>query len=368
MAAAVEALDMSAEDMVAVMVAESGAPDLEVLVAALNRTGRSFFGGLFPALIDGRARRDAGALVLVLPRLTEPILIPALDTDRFAIPDALPFVQWHRGSKPTAVLLVDGLSPNTSHFLRAIYHQLGNRVSYWGGGAGSMTMKPRPCVFTREGAHQGAGIMALSSLPSRLGVRHGWSELKGPFVATRTNGNVIVQLNWQNAFDVYRATVEADAGLAVTPENFFRVASGYPFGVRKEGQEPVVRDPVAVLEGGRLVCVGDVPENAALSILKGDPRLLAAAAGQAAREAALDGAQAGGRAIRHCLLADCVSRAMFLGSRFSDELAAMEEGLGTEAGGCPPIGMLTLGEISSHGEGYLEFYNKTAVVAVVHDP
>jgi hypothetical protein len=367
-ARAAETAAGGSEDMVAVLVAEQNAPDLEALVAALAATGTSFFGGLFPSLIDGQHKRDTGALLFALPKLTEPMLVRALDTDRFTVPDALPFVQWHRGGKPTALLLVDGLSPNISHFLRAIYHQLGNRVSYWGGGAGSLTLQPRPCVFTREGVHQGAAIIALSSLPSRLGVRHGWRELKGPFVATRSDRNAIIQLNWRNAFDVYRSTVEADAGVTITPENFFRVASGYPFGIRKEGQEVLVRDPVAVGEGGRLICVGDVPENAALSILKGEPRLLISAAGQAAREAVLDGVADPARPVRHCLLADCVSRELFLGERFSEELEEIADGLGGGAEGCHPVGMLTLGEISSHGEGYLEFFNKTSVVAVVHEP
>jgi hypothetical protein len=367
--AAVEAAAAGTDEMVAVLVAESGAPDLQALVEALGRTRLSFFGGLFPSLIDGSQRRETGALVFALPKLTEPLLIRALDTDRFAIPDALPFVQWHRGSKPTAVVLVDGLSPNISHFLRAIYHQLGNRVSYWGGGAGSLSLKPRPCVFTREGVHQGAALIALSPLPARLGVRHGWRELKGPFVVTRSTGNVIVQLNWMNALEVYRATVEADAGVTITPDNFFRVASGYPFGIRKENQEVVVRDPVAIAEGGRLVCVGDVPENAALSILKGEPRLLVSAAGLAAREARLDGrSERPARPVRHCLLADCVSRSLFLGDRFSEELDAIQDGLAGNAATNKPVGMLTLGEISSHGDGYLEFFNKTSVVAVVHEP
>jgi hypothetical protein len=356
------------EDMVAVMLAESGAPDLEAVVKALAATGISFFGGLFPSLIDGHQKRDSGALLFALPKLTEPMLVTGIDTDRFAVPDALPFVQWHRGAKPTALLLVDGLSPNISHLLRAVYHQLGNRVSYWGGGAGSLTLQRRPCLFTRAGVHQGAAILALSSLPSRMGVRHGWRELKGPFVATRSDRNAIIQLNWRNAFEVYRSTVEADAGVAITPENFFRVASGYPFGIRKEGQEVLVRDPVAVGPGGSLICVGDVPENAALSILKGEPRLLMAAAGLAAREALRDGEADPQRPLRHCLVADCVSRALFLGERFSEELDQIVDGLGGQAGGRHPVGMLTLGEISSHGEGYLEFFNKTSVVAVVHEP
>jgi hypothetical protein len=69
--------------------------------------------------------------------------------------------------------------------------------------------------------------------------------------------------------------------------------------------------------------------------------------------------------VRHCLVADCVSRGLFLGERLGDELGAIVDGLGS---GAPrPVGMLTLGEISSQGEGYLEFFNKTSVVAVVHE-
>jgi hypothetical protein len=220
-------------------------------------------------------------------------------------------------------------------------------------------------VFTRDGVFQGAAIIALSTLPARLGVRHGWSELRGPFLATRTNGNVIIQLNWRNAFEVYRATVEADAGAPITRETFLRIASGYPFGLRKEGQEVLVRDPVGVTEAGHLVCVGDVPENATLSILKGDPAQLVAAAGRAAREAAAASVAGAAQPVRHCLVSDCVSRGMFLGDRLADELGAIADGLGAAG---RPVGMLTLGEISSQGEGYLEFFNKTSVVAVVHEP
>jgi hypothetical protein len=363
-AQAIATLGPGPDDLVGVLVGERDAPDLEALVAALRTTPWSFFGGLFPALLDGGERRDAGVLAFTLPRLTEPLVVQGLGAGRFALPDCLPAVQGHTGSKPTALVLVDGLAPNISRFLEGVYNQLGSRVSYWGGGAGSLSLEPRPCVFTREGVHQGAAIIALSSLPARLGVRHGWRELKGPFVATRSSRNVIAELNWKNAFELYRSAVEADARTVLTRETFFTVASGYPFGIRKEGQEAVVRDPVAVGEGGSLVCVGDVPENAVLSIHKGEAATLIAAAGQAAREARPPGPVK----VRQCLLADCVSRALFLGDRFGEELAAIAAGLGETATGTRPIGMLTLGEISSHGQGYLEFFNKTCVVAVVHDP
>ena len=112
-----------------------------------------------------------------------------------------------------------------------------------------------------------------------------------------------------------------------------------------------------------MLCVGDVPQNASLTILHGDPTSLIEAAGLAAHEAAssVDGE------VHHCLIADCISRVLFLDESFRAELAAITTGLGSHAQACAPIGVLTLGEISSRGDGYLEFFNKTCVVAVLHD-
>src|SRR6185295_2333343 len=98
-----EAAAAGGEDMVGVMIAETAAPPLEAVVAALSATKVSFFGGLFPALIDGQERRDTGALLITLPKVTDPMLVRGLDSGRFTLPDVLPFVQWHRGSKPTAL-------------------------------------------------------------------------------------------------------------------------------------------------------------------------------------------------------------------------------------------------------------------------
>src|SRR3954447_25482635 len=88
-AAAVAELPAGREDMVVVLVAEGGAPDLSALVQALCRTDRTFLGGLFPSLIVGGQRQDRGALLFVLPRLGQPLLVPGLDREPFVLPAAL---------------------------------------------------------------------------------------------------------------------------------------------------------------------------------------------------------------------------------------------------------------------------------------
>jgi hypothetical protein len=357
--AAVESLEPAADEMVAVLVAESGAPDLQSLAAALAETRHSFFGGLFPRLVEGAETYSAGVLAFTLPKLGEPMLARHLDTDTFEVPDCAAQLRGDGAAKPTAVVLADGLTANISRFLESIYHQLGGTVSYWGGGAGNSARTRQPCIITRQGVHQDAAVIALVARPSRLGVGHGWREIRGPFVATRSKRNVIAQLNWENAFEVYRGIVERDMPVKITPENFYEVASRYPFALRKHEQEAVVRCAVAIGEGGTLVCVGEVPENAVLSILKGEPTRLVEAAGKAARDARPDDVSR----VTHCLVADCFSRARLLGVRFPEEMAAVNEGLGAAARSCSPLGMLTLGEIASHGEGYLDYFNKTCVVA-----
>jgi len=368
---AIVALQPRADEMVAVLVAERGAPDLEALVARLNEAGVTFFGGLFPHILEGARSYDRGVLAFTLPKVGdgdgegEPILTRGLDTDDFEVPDCASLLRGHRGGKPTAVVLADGLTANISRFVEAVYHQLGSTVSYWGGGAGINAHSRRPCVITRHGVHQDAAVIALAARPSRLGVGHGWREIRGPFVATRSRRNVIAQLNWENALEVYRGVIEPDSSVKITRENLYEVAGASPFALRKHDQEMLVRCAVSIGDGGSLVCVGEVPENAVLSILKAEPGDLVEAAGRAAREAhAGDGSTHG--EVTHCLVADCVSRATLLGSRFPEELAALSEGLGGVASGCSPVGMLTLGEIASRGQGYLEYFNKTCVVAVMH--
>ena len=351
-------------DLVAVLVGERDADGLDALVAALGDTDVDFFGGVFPELLVGRQRFSSGVLLLRLPGLGAPVVIRDLGRASADLgPVSALLANAGDQSPPTAFVLVDGLTPMISRCLEAIYDICGMRVRYWGGGAGVSSLAPGPCLFTRTGAFDHGAIVALSSLASRLAVHHGWHELRGPLVATRTEGNVIRQLNWRSALEVYRTHVAEDLGIDPAAAELWDHTRAYPLGIQRQGAEVIVRDPVDWDASGGLVCVGDVPVNAVLSVLKGDPESLVAAAHAAAREAASQGSDP----IRHCLIADCVSRVWFLEGRFQDEIDAIERGLGGGGERGALCGVLTLGEISSRGDQYLEFFNKTCVVAVLHE-
>ena len=358
---AVTGLDLAPGEGVAILAAEKGLPDLEKVVAGLRDFDRPFFGAMLPGLIDGRRKYEEGILLLPLPMKGEPMLIGGLARRDFALPP-LPVPEMvARGARCTVFMFVDYLSANIDFLLSRLFNQLGNAVSYLGGGAGSMDLKQRPCVFTREGVYQDAAVLAFLECESHLGVRHGWHPLGGPFVATKTEGNTILELNWRNAFEVYREALDREAGFALTRKNFFPATMAHPFGLIREGAEFIVRDPILVGERGELICVGEVPENAVLTILEGDREALIQAAGQASTLCKGDT----DRVHRLTLVMDCISRVMYLQDDFDKELEAICGGDGGK--GTAFAGALTLGEISSHGERYLEFLNKTVVVAGLYE-
>ena len=64
------------------------------------------------------------------------------------------------------------------------------------------------------------------------------------------------------------------------------------------------------------------------------------------------------------IIIDCISRILFLEDEFQIELNEIIKVLRAKHNNISISGALTLGEISSYGKGYLEFYNKTCVVGL----
>jgi len=325
----------------------------EELCAAFRASGQAFIGGIFPRIIYGEQTFDTGALLMSVPSKSQPHVVTNLHQpgwDQEQLPSLL-------AGRPleSVLIFIDGLTPEIGDFLAVLYGRLGANVAYFGGGAGSLSLQQAPAILTPEGVFQDAAVMLPIEGKASLGVRHGWQRLAGPLVASRTEKNVIMELNWRNAFDVYRETVEPVIGQPLVAENFFDHAKGFPFGMSRDGCEDIVRDPITVTEDGFLVCVGDVAQHSVLHILSGQANDLISAAAEAGR--ACPSAQPG-----QFMLIDCISRNLFLADQFAEELRAVKRGneLPEET---MLEGALTLGEISSIDGGYLEFLNKTIVFA-----
>lgn len=335
---------------VGVFAAAGSNPVSDRFDAALTELSVPVFGGIFPeVLYQGKRTADAAVVIGLTVEPTVSI-IPDLSGPEAAFDAHLPTGVPDDG---TAFVLVDAYADRVEDFVAELFSKYGVDLSYLGGGVGSLNLKQQPCLFTDNGVREDAAAFVTLDTTTSLGVRHGWKDIAGPLRVTDADGPALAELNGEPAFSVYKQVVEEDAEVTLNADNFFEIAKRYPFGISRLDGETIVRDPFEVTDDGTLTCFGDIPEDAFLHVLKGEEDALIDAAGEA--YAAVADARTEETAV---LFFDCISRVLYLESAFERELNAIGDA------DHPDVGALTIGEIANDGEGHLEFYNKTAVVAV----
>jgi len=324
----------------------------------LAAVGKPLYGGVFPQVLAGREHFARGTVVLGITETPRATIVHRVSDDGQDFDALVRDAMDPERTDSLLIVLVDGFARRLAALVRALFDEHGLAINYLGGGAGSLSMRQKPCLFTNAGMLEDAAILLQLSWPSGVGVAHGWHAISEPMKVTRATHTTIEELNYEPAFAVYQRVVAERAGVAITSDSFFQDAMAFPFGIRKIDTEVVVRDPLLLTEAGGLVCVGEVPQGSFVHILQGIPSQLVNAARDAGALAALD---LGDRPPRLRLVVDCISRALFQGDRFGDELAALDDGL-------PMVGALTLGEIANSGRDFLELYNKTVVVGLFAAP
>ncbi|GGD58560.1 hypothetical protein GCM10011514_23250 [Emticicia aquatilis] len=341
------------ENYLLVFIAEKSASDATPLIDLFNSNGIKFFGGIYPTIIHDTVNYHDGMLVIEVPYVKDVVKFSMKDEASFKEIKNLEGIN-------TAILLIDAMVSETDLLLKKVYGLLNNQINIVGGGAGFMSFEQQPCIFTQDGMFDDGAILALMSNKSKIGVKHGWEVFAGPFIATSTEKNIIKELNWRPAFEVYQEVIEANSDNKFTENNFIDIAKIFPFGIYKEGAEFVVRDPIAINDAGEIVCISEVPENSTLQILTGDPEKLILAARDVATQTLHNDDDV------NCLMVfDCITRVMYLDNQFEDELKAMRD---VHAGRpCKIRGVSTLGEIASSGMGFVDFYNKTIVASSLYN-
>ena len=321
------------------------------------------FGGIFPNIIHRGTSLRSGTLVVGFAARVEVAAINALSR-REGLDPQLQAITPMLEAATSLVVLVDGLGTNLDAFVECLYGVVGLNAPVVGAGAGHLDFKRRPCLFGNTGMLGDAAVVV--ALPSQLdrGIAHGWQRLSGPFLVTRSRGDVLEELNYSAAAEVYRNEIEANSGLRFAESDFFSISKTYPLGIESVDGEFLVRDPIKQV-GDSLVCVGEVPENAAVYLLKGEAETLIASAVEAMtnacgeRQRRLAGSEPRPAL---ALVFDCISRALFLGDAFDRELSALE---GALAESDHMVGALTLGEIANSRGGIIELMNKSIVVSLI---
>ncbi len=312
-------------------------------------------GGIFPAIAMNSTKHERGAIVVGVDEQPEVARITGM-SDSAANYEAqvLEQIENWQGLEGdgTLIVLVDGLAKRISSLVEDLFFVFGLESNFVGGGAGSLSFQQKPCIISPQGLEKDTAIVIRLPRASAIGVTHGWASISEALEVTEADRNVVKSLNWQPAFEAYKAIVDRHCSSPIQKDAFFDTAKSYPLGLQKIGGAHVVRDPLMVQNETELVCVGEVHQGAFVRVLNGDSDSLLSAAGQA--RALVDSVSACKNG--DLMLFDCISRALFLGERIEEELTALTQGE-------PAFGAFTLGEIANNGREYLEFLNKTTVLS-----
>lgn len=347
------------------LVPEAEQESVHILQDVCTERGIKLVGGIFPALIESGSFVSRGVWLARMDQMDYTALYPELPQENDAlkttldglITDLVPHL--NHSDDVSLFMLFDAMVPNIGTILDELYLSLADRVHYMGVNAGSETFQPMPCLFDETQLVQNGVLLMLLKSHQGAILDHGYEVPEQMITATSTEGNRIMQIDWRPAFEVYQEMAREQYGLDVTTDNFYQTAVHFPFGIVRANGVIVVRIPVALEEDGSLFCVGEVPANAMLTLLRAPGvdsahTLDTIVSGLTELNGPLEG--------REMLLFYCAGRRLHLGV----EAASVElSGLLQRSAAGQIAGALSLGEIGSTTQwGYPLFHNATLVASI----
>ncbi|MDD2451847.1 MAG: FIST C-terminal domain-containing protein [Sulfurovum sp.] len=302
------------------------------------------YGAIFPQVIY-RGNHYCDAMVAIELKESANVILTAFD--------------YFNGSEykldgSDMLVFVDGLSSGITDFLDVLYASTGIRDNILGGGAGKLTLKQEPVLFSKQEMIQDGALILIDSWHFSVAVSNIWEKISGPHIVTDAEKLELHALDYRDAFDVYREVVEKDSEKSFDQVDFFELSKFYPLGLSRIHGELVVRDPI-YRKDGTLVLVGDIDKNSVVYILNGEKEKLLNASRRTAEQAI-----ARKENLHHLFMIDCISRALVLERDFKREIDGVVESIGNDE--VTLIGILSIGEIANENEGYIDFYNKTCVI------
>lgn len=333
-----------------VLLAEKNAQAVSALQAMLAEYQYPLLGGIFPGLVKDAGFVATGMVVTRFKHMPRWFLLPQ-DSDDPAENAAKIFQsidpELSGDHRKKLFMVFDGMLPKIASTLEQLYLELSDQVTYLGVNAGSETFQPMPCLFDGESLVGQSVLCLLLEDEEAVYLEHGYTPPEQQKVATGSSGNQIVSIDWKPAFEVYAQMLKEHYQVELTRENFYQHAVHFPFGIQKLDGSILVRIPVHVDDDGSIFCVGEIPENSVLTLLK------ASGVGDMQTVKALQDKSSG----KLRLLFYCAGRRMHLGEDADQELDYLKKQNGNEL-----LGALSLGEIgNTSGKLYPYFHNAALV-------
>lgn len=305
----------------------------------LNKSNINYYGVYFPKVIYQNSLYDEGILACEVKGLSKVFLVEDIDE----------FKERSFNKKISSLMcLVDGKSQSILPFLEKLYSSVSYNSKIFGAGVGKYDCEDCSVVFTKKREYKNCALLVLSKESIGLGVSHGWSKLKGPYVITSSKKNRIKKFDYKNSLSTYKRVIEKDLKRELTQEEFVKQMKYYPLGIVKYQGDMILRS-VRNCENKELNLVSDISENSIVNILRGCKKSISNSIRKSINKAIKE------KESDNLLIFQCVSNNIYKNQVIKNDLD-FKRVYG---------GALVLGEISNNSETYINYFNKTCVVGAL---
>ena len=259
-------------------------------------------------------------------------------------------------------VLSTGLEVNGSELVRGVNSRLRPEVVVTGGLAGDGSRFRRTWVLGWSGPQTGLAT-AIGLYGDRIRVGHGskggWDIFGPERKVTRSEGNVLYELDGKPALELYKRYLgDMAAGLPATGLRF-------PLALREtpDADKQLVRTILAVDESAQsMTFAGDIPQGWLAQLMRADFDRLISGAEDAARMAWPADAEHSGDVL--AIAVSCVGRRMVLGEAAEEEVEATLDMLPE---GTRQVGFYSYGELSPYASGSCDLHNQTMTLTTFHE-
>jgi hypothetical protein len=360
--------DLDSEDTLVVVF---GAPELDEVRAPLTQLMATYktshvIGCSTAGEIFGTALTDHSLSVAVVrfehgTRVATAAASVSVQAESFAAGESIAR-QLQDPALRAVVLLSDGLNVNGSELVRGLNLVLPSDVVVTGGLAGDGSRFQRTWVM-HEGAARSNMVCAAGLYGDNVTIGHGskggWDNFGPERLVTRSQGNVLVELDGRPALELYKEYLgDLASGLPATGLLF-------PLALRANAtdEKSLVRTILAVDEANQsMTFAGDVPEGALARLMRANFDRLIDGACEAGSLAGVP--HTGHTDDTSAIAISCVGRRLVLGERAEEEIEATLEVLPART---RQIGFYSYGEISPYAQGPCDLHNQTMTLTTISE-
>lgn len=256
------------------------------------------------------------------------------------------------------MVLSDGSLVNGSQLTDGLRAAAGN-ILVTGGFAGDND-KFESTLLGLNCAPTTGNIVAIGFYGDNLLVTHGsnggWDMFGLARLVTKSNGNVLHEINGECALDLYKKYLGPDA------ENLPSSALLFPLSIITPGHsEPIVRTILSIDEVNKtMTFAGDIPEGSKVRLMKANFDKLIDAAAKAAENTLNQN-----KMPDFSLLISCVGRKLILGPRTEEEVEAVADTFKNQT---PIAGFYAYGEISPfNNQVNCQLHNQTMTITSFYE-